>query len=66
MALSGAERQRRYRARQRGEAILLCNVDLPWRVLEYLMDEGWLTPDDGMNPNRVWAALLAYLKAHMA
>ena len=58
---SSAERQRRYRRRQR-EGVFLAQVELKPEDIEALIAQGYLADDDATNPRRVGAAVLLAAK----
>ncbi len=56
-----AERQRRYRRRQR-EGVFLAQVELKPEDIEALIAQGYLANDDATNSRRVGAAVLLAAK----
>lgn len=52
-----AIRQRRYRRRER-EGLSLPHSEVPWRVIEALIDGGWLTEDQTANSHLLGEAML--------
>ena len=56
-----AERQRRYRARQR-RGVVVAHVEVPTRVIEALIDKGLLPENKATEPWTLGAALVAAVK----
>ena len=55
--MSNAERQRRYRQRQK-DRVQVVPVDVGYTLIERLLDDGFLSPDDALDPGKLAEAIL--------